>query len=302
MPRCPANALADVRGERLGGQPGGLRNIDIGRVPAQLLHAQGGMRVFGDGLGGDAAGFVERRAADDRAGAAEEGGVPEVVAVLDDAVEQLALVGDGLVERQIALEGVGRIEVVRGLQHGQPLLGEEPAQRELQEAARGNVVAVEDGDERGAHLRQRVVDVAGLSVKIVLARDVADPGLLGEEAEVLAAAVVKDVDVELFGRVVDVDGGQGGVADQRERLVVGGDKDVDVGPVGFAVGQRHGSAPQRKAGLQVAEHHDERGVDLGGEQDQHEQGIERNPVVGLVGEEVGDHVDAPPAVAQGGRD
>ncbi len=93
----PADALADVGGEGLGGQPGGLRDVDVGGVPAQLLHAQRGVRVLGDGLGGDAADLVEGLAADDGAGAAEEGGVPEVVAVLDDAVEELALVGDGLV-------------------------------------------------------------------------------------------------------------------------------------------------------------------------------------------------------------
>jgi hypothetical protein len=45
------------------------------------------MRIFCDGFAGDAADFVESGAAKHRAGAAEEGGIPEVVAVLNHAVE-----------------------------------------------------------------------------------------------------------------------------------------------------------------------------------------------------------------------
>ena len=110
---CPANALADMRGEALGGEAGGLRNVDVGGVPAAHLHAQRGVRIFGDGFLGDAADVVERGAAQDRAGAAEERGVPEVVAVLNDAVEELAFVGNDVELAEIALKGIGRIEVMR---------------------------------------------------------------------------------------------------------------------------------------------------------------------------------------------
>ena len=68
----PANALAHVRRKPLGGQPGRLGNVDVGRAPAVHLHAQRGVRVLGDGLDGDAADFVQRRAAQHGAGAAEE--------------------------------------------------------------------------------------------------------------------------------------------------------------------------------------------------------------------------------------
>jgi hypothetical protein len=90
----PADALADVGRKALGSQAGGLRDVDVGRVPAVGLHAQRGVRVFGDGFDGDAADFVESFTAQYGAGAAEEGGVPEVVAVLNDAVEELVFVGD----------------------------------------------------------------------------------------------------------------------------------------------------------------------------------------------------------------
>ncbi len=57
----PANALPDVPAETVGGEAGCLRNVDVGGAPALGLHAQRGVRVFGDGFDGDAA--DRRRAA-----------------------------------------------------------------------------------------------------------------------------------------------------------------------------------------------------------------------------------------------
>src|ERR1700758_4726597 len=42
---CPANALADVRGQALGCEPRSQRKVDIGCVPADALHAQGSVRI-----------------------------------------------------------------------------------------------------------------------------------------------------------------------------------------------------------------------------------------------------------------
>jgi hypothetical protein len=103
----PADALLDVTAEALGGEAGGRRDVDIGGVPAVHLHAQRGVGVFGDGFNGDAADLIEGGAAEDGAGAAEEGGVPEVVAILDGAVEELTLVGDHAELLEIALKGIG---------------------------------------------------------------------------------------------------------------------------------------------------------------------------------------------------
>src|ERR1700722_14661603 len=41
----PANALAYVRGKALGGEASSLRDVDVGRVPAGHLHAQGGRPI-----------------------------------------------------------------------------------------------------------------------------------------------------------------------------------------------------------------------------------------------------------------
>ena len=56
--------------------------------------AQGGMRVFGHRLDRDAADLLERLAPQDRARTAKKAGIPEIVAVLHQSMEQLPLVGN----------------------------------------------------------------------------------------------------------------------------------------------------------------------------------------------------------------
>src|SRR6202789_1507336 len=85
-PTGPADALTDVAGEAFGGQAGRLGNVDVGGVPSANLHAQRRGGVFGDGLGGEALDFLDGGAAQHRARAAEEGGVPKIVAVLNQTV------------------------------------------------------------------------------------------------------------------------------------------------------------------------------------------------------------------------
>src|ERR1700685_1834630 len=99
------------------------------------------MGVLGHSLDRDAANLIESRSAQDRAGTAEERRVPEVVAVLNDAVEELALVRNDAELTQVAFERIGRIKVVRRLQHPQLAVAQKPTERDLHEAARGNVVA-----------------------------------------------------------------------------------------------------------------------------------------------------------------
>ncbi len=65
------------------------------------------MGVLGHGFYRNATHFQQLLAADDGARTAEERRVPEVVAVLDDAVEQLALVGHPVERVQVALKRIG---------------------------------------------------------------------------------------------------------------------------------------------------------------------------------------------------
>ncbi len=103
----PADALADVPREAFGGEPCSLRDGQIrGRI-AEPVQLQGGVGVFGDGLHRNAADLLNHRAAQQRARAAEEGGVPQVVAVLHETIEQFAFVRHLAEGAEIALERIG---------------------------------------------------------------------------------------------------------------------------------------------------------------------------------------------------
>ena len=142
--------------------------------------------------------------------------------------------------------------------------------------------------------------VAGLGVGVIVARHVADAGFFGKDAELVALAIVQDVDVEPVGRPVDVHGGQRGVANDAERLVVRGDEEIDSRPLIGIVRQRHGGAAQRPESLQVTEVEDGEGVHLCEEQRQHEKDVEQSPMRGRIPEKVNHGRDAPPRIAQRG--
>ena len=238
-------------------------------------------------------------AAQDRAGAAEERGVPEVVAVLNYAVEELAFVGDDVELAEIALERIGRIKVMRRLHHGQLGVAHEPADGHLEKAARGHVVGIKDSHERRSHGFKRGVDVAGLGKFVVGARAVADAGLECKLLKFLAATVVEDVDVELVGGPIHVERAESGEADDVERLVESGNEHVNVGPVFRILGQRNGSTAQGPDGLEVAEKKNDKCVGLGEKQAEDEESVQRAPVIGGVAKEANDLIDAPVSVAKG---
>ena len=68
----PADPLADVRRQRLGGKTRRLGKVEIGRAPTAAVHLQGGVSVLGDGLHRDTTDVVQGAAAEDRARSAEE--------------------------------------------------------------------------------------------------------------------------------------------------------------------------------------------------------------------------------------
>src|SRR3981081_3305664 len=140
----PTNALADVAGEGFGGEPGCLSDVDVGGIPAGTLEPKRGVGVLGDSVLRDASDLFQRSAADHGAGAAEESRVPEIVSVLHDAVEKTALVRCGAELVEVALKRIGGVEVMRRLHESEVAIGEKPAHGELQKAAGGHVIAVED--------------------------------------------------------------------------------------------------------------------------------------------------------------
>ena len=182
-----------------------------------------------------------------------------------------------------------------GLQHGQLGVAQEPAGADLQEGACGHVVAVEHGDEFARSDLERLVDVAGLGIAVVIARQVADADLGAEVAELLAAPVVQHVHLEFFARPVQAHGSEGRLLHHLQRFVVGGNEDVDRRPAGHVGGHGQRLALQRPGRLEVAEQQHHHGVQLGDDQAGAEEGVDKTLETGGFGH-------TPVDVAHGGGD
>ncbi|MNH00155.1 hypothetical protein D3C79_593410 [compost metagenome] len=288
----PTNALANVRRQAFGRQPGGLRNTDIGRGVPATMQTQRGVGIFGDGFHRDAAYLIQRAAAQDGARAAKEGRIPHIVAVLHQAVEQRAFVR-GLAETpEVALKRIRRKEVMRGLQHRQLLVFEEPAHGQLQEGASRYVVAVENRHKLAGGLLQRVVDVAGLGVLMGRPGDILHPHLFGEGFEFRSVAVIEEVDIDLLFRPIDTQRGVDRRFHHPKIFVVGRHHQIDRRP-GRAVGrQRHRLAVKRPDGLEIAQNQHHPGIGFRRQQQQAADQAERIVPVQRGGV-------APPKVAAG---
>ncbi len=294
----PADALPHMRAQPLGCQSRRLWNVDVCGVPAAHLHAQRSVRILGHGLHRQAAHLVQRAPPQHGARAAEAGRVPEIVPILNHAVEELVLARGPVELVQIPLERVGRIEMMRRLQHCQLRVAQHPAHGHLQKAARRHVVAVEQRDKRRIQLLQRVIDVSCLGIAVVLPRDVSDARLFGERPELLPPAVVEDVDMQLVRRPVDVHRGQRRAASHAERLRVGGNQQIHRRPVVRVVRKRHWRAPQRPQHLHIAEGQHHKGKALRQQQQTDEDRVQQAPVRCRVAQERNHGGDAPKAVAE----
>src|ERR1700678_769707 len=155
----PANSLAYMAGKALGRQARCLRDVDVGSIPPACLHAERGVRVFRHSFGRDAANFFKSGTPQYGTRTTKEGCIPEVAAILDDAIEQFSFIRDRLERMKISLERVRRIKEVGCLQHSQLLIFVKPSQRHLQKATSRHVVAVEDGNVRRCQILQRTIDI-----------------------------------------------------------------------------------------------------------------------------------------------
>lgn len=189
-------------------------------------------------------------------------------------MEERVLDRHGALEMHVLLEGIGRVKVVRRLHECNLRITDEPARRRDEEVVRGDMVAVEDHDVLAVRDGHRVVDVARLGVVVFVALDVARACGLGESLDEVAAAVVEHVDVELVGGPVHVERGVDRRLDDVERLVVGRDEDVDVGPDRAVSGQRCGLSVEHPADLEVAEHHHRERIDFSHEKQDPEEEVE----------------------------
>ncbi|MCY1174935.1 hypothetical protein D9M73_151540 [compost metagenome] len=140
----PADTLADMRRQAFGGQACCLGYAQVSRIPALAMQSQRRVGILGHGFHGEASNRVHCGAPQHGTRATEEGGIPHVVAVLHQAVEQLALVGATPEHVEVAFEGVRRQEVVGCLYQRQLRIMQEPAYGELQKRAHRHMVAIEN--------------------------------------------------------------------------------------------------------------------------------------------------------------
>ncbi len=89
------------------------------------------MGIFSDGFYGNTANLFQRSAAQNGAGATEEGGVPGIVTVLHQPIKERTLIRRTAKPPEIALKRIGRKEVMRRLQHRQPGIFDKPAHGHL---------------------------------------------------------------------------------------------------------------------------------------------------------------------------
>ena len=264
----PANTLTNVRRERFRRQTGGLRNTHIGRGITPTVQTQRGVRIFSHRFDGNTANFIQRFTADNRTGAAEERGVPHVVTILHQTIEQRAFVR-GLTETaKVAFKRVRREEVVRRLHHRQLFLFQEPAHGHLQERSRRYVVAVKDRDKLPGGILQRVIDVTGFSMFVRRTGDVFDADLFRELAERWAVAVIQDPDLEFIFRPVDAERSINGVFHHAQVFVVGWDEEIDSRPRRGVLRQRYGLAIERPDDLEIPQHQHNPGIGFGKQQNQ----------------------------------
>ena len=198
------------------------------------------MQVLGDRRRGEAADLVEGGAAEHRAAPAEERRVPVILAALDHPEEQRLLGPDHApLARAAVLVGVEVVEVLRRL-HERDVRVLQVADGLGQELARRRVIRVEHGEELRGREQQRVVEVARLGVGVDAAGDVPATELGGELAHLRAIAVVEQPGLV---RMVHVACGEQRPPDHLDRLVEGGDEDVDRAPRARRWRRPHGQPP-----------------------------------------------------------
>src|ERR1700710_411743 len=99
-------------GQCLGCESCRLWNVDVSGVPTARLHTEGGVSILSHGLSRNSPHFIQSFAAGGGTRATEEGGIPEVVSVLDNSVEKLPFVRNAFVLQQVPLERIGGVEEV----------------------------------------------------------------------------------------------------------------------------------------------------------------------------------------------
>ena len=209
------------------------------------------MGVLGDRFDGETADLRQRLAADHRAGAAEKGGVPVIVALLNRAIEQHPFVRNIAPDGEVALERIRGIEVVRRLHQRQHRIFQKAADGGLQKHARGDVVAVEDADKLSLGQGQRVVEVPRFGVLVVVAGNIAHSDVGGEHGKLAALTVIQKIDFHFIFWIINTLCREDSVTHHLQRFVIARNIDIDRRPLTHIIRQRNNAALQRPDRLQI---------------------------------------------------
>src|SRR6202167_4477678 len=153
----PPDALLHVPDERFRSQAGSLRQVDVGGIPPCFLQTKRGVGIFCNRLVGNSAPLVQAGTAKHCTGSTEERGIPDVIGILHDAIEEAAFIGNLAELAQVPLERIGGVKVMRSLQHRQLGVAQKPTDGDLQEGACGDMVAIEDSDKLALALAECVI-------------------------------------------------------------------------------------------------------------------------------------------------
>ena len=250
-PARPAGTLDDVHHQAFSSEACGQWDIEKGRLPPQTLKLQRRMSIFGHRFDGETADLRQRLATDHRAGAAEKGGVPVVVPLLNRAIEQHPFVGNVASDGEVTFKWIRGIEVVRRLHQSQHRVFQEAADGGLQEHARGDVVAVENADKLPLSQGQRMVKVPRFGVLVVIAGDIAHPNVGGEDGKLAALTVIQKIDFHFIFWIINALCRQDGIAHHLQRFVIARNIDIDRRPLTHIIRQRNNAALQRPDRLQI---------------------------------------------------
>ena len=251
----PAEPLRAVAGKIHWRQAGDEELIQIDRFPPGRLKRERRVHVLGDRAGELAPERLECLAAQHGAGAAEEGGVPVILARHHQVEEDVLLpVQPPHPPADAVLERIEVVVPLRRLHERHPRIIEEP-ERALQKIGARHVVGIEGGNQGTGRCGERVVPVAGLGMFVGVTGEVVAPEFLAQRLDVGPAAVVEH---ERAMRIAHVDRRAHGLTQQVDLFVEGGDEDID----GRRRRRRSHGAAAHRPDLKVVKGEREEPVDL----------------------------------------
>src|SRR6266567_8339547 len=125
------------------------------------------------------------------------------------------------------------------------------------------MIGIENRNQLAAREPQGMVDVAGLGMLIVAARDIPGSYAGSKLAKLLSSSIIQYKDSDLVRGIVHRERSYDSWPHHAQRLIVGRNKNIDGGPPTRIPRQGNGWATQGSQGLEVTEEECDKSVELG---------------------------------------